>query len=97
MTIPNTLPSRAPRRPANALIRRGLARLGIDLPHPAPVAAGGHGGNRSWHSGVGAVPAALGATDAELARLARYPVMSREDRVRWNAVAPFHGCRRLPV
>ena len=81
MMFSSSLPIRAPRRPASALIWLGLARLGIDLPRPATVAA--------------AVPAALGATDAELARLAGYPVMSREDRVRWNAVAPFYGGRRL--
>ena len=81
--FPSILPLRAPRRPAPGLIRSGLVRLGIDLTHPAPVAA--------------PVPAALGATDAELARLARRDAMTRMDRVRWNAVAPFYGCRRLPV
>ena len=85
--LPSILPVRAPRRPASEPIRRGLARLGSDLTQPAPVAVGGAGANRWRRSGVGAVPAALGATDAELARLARRDVMSPMDRVRWNAVA----------
>ena len=93
--FPNILPIRAPRRPARELIRRGLARLGIDLPHPVPVTLRTAGVNRWWLFGIGLVPTTPGATDAELARLARCEVMDPADRVRWNAVAPFYGGDRL--
>ena len=93
--VPSILPIRAPHRPASELIRFGLARLGIALPRPSPVAGGAADPTRWRPSGSGTLPAALGGSDADLARLARGDATSPIDRVRWNAIAPFYGGRPL--